>query len=625
MKLSIPSILLLSIHFNALYLLWVPVDSFLFNSPSSISWKVPRPALIGQTKSDSSVTNIYIAHTAPVPSIVLFPPLYAKSGENNKQGSHSESSASINGSNNNTIKSTDNTTRSTTDSGLLPSYNRLIIFTATTILIWLSEPLLSLVDTTIVSLTASPKNAVLQIAALGPATTLFDSLIYTTYFLAIATTNQLAPALATAASLSKESNTNGNYNNNNTNTVNPWQQLRRSTSHLLGLSLVFGCIVSAITFAVGKPVISQMVGGATNLGAAEANAIVPLATNYAKIRAVVAPFSVVGFVAETFCLTTLDIKTPVIAVATASIVNIIGDLALSPTWGIQGAAVATAMATVTSCLIMLRRVRKTTTEWKSNSEKYEILQAVTTTTTTTTTNAKLVQKSNDIPFWSLPDKKSTVDLLKLAGPIFFVMMAKVACYNVMTVRATNFGIVPLASHNIMMRIFFFFACFGDSLSQAAQSFYPQVSKKLRGKLIKRLFYISSVVGICNYFMSQLTLSKFGRFLAKDSNIIGIMAKHSPWVGYAVLLHPFISLLEGTVLAQRDLVFLVGSYLLTSLLHFGSIYSPSSSTFMGLWRALFGFQFIRLVQFAIRVWSKSRQKQENYIGATEQEGIPAPPL
>jgi len=296
-------------------------------------------------------------------------------------------------------------------------------------------------------------------------------------------------------------------------------------------------------------------------------------------------------------------------------------LALSPTWGIQGAAVATAMATVTSCLIMLRRVRKTTTEWKSNSEKYEILQAV----TTTTTNAKLVQKSNDIPFWSLPDKKSTVDLLKLAGPIFFVMMAKVACYNVMTVRATNFGIVPLASHNIMMRIFFFFACFGDSLSQAAQSFYPQVSKKLRGKLIKRLFYISSVVGICNYFMSQLTLSKFGRFLAKDSNIIGIMAKHSPWVGYAVLLHPFISLLEGTVLAQRDLVFLVGSYLLTSLLHFGSICSPSSSTFMGLWRALFGFQFIRLVQFAIRVWSKSRQKQENYIGATEQEGIPVPPL
>ena len=84
-------------------------------------------------------------------------------------------------------------------------------------------------------------------------------------------------------------------------------------------------------------------------------------------------------------------------------------------------------------------------------------------------------------------------------------------------------------------------------------------------------------------------------------------------------------LEGTVLAKRDLVFLVGTYLMTSILHFGFIFSPASSTFMGLWRALFGFQFIRLLQFAIRVWSKSRQRQENNIGATKQERIPAPSL
>ena len=138
-------------------------------------------------------------------------------------------------------------------------------------------------------------------------------------------------------------------------------------------------------------------------------------------------------------------------------------------------------------------------EWKTKQEKYEakarVVEAI-----------KDDKKSDHIPFWSLPNKASMIDLFKLAGPIFFVMMAKVACYNVMTIRATNFGIVPLASHNIMMRIFFFFACFGDSLSQAAQSFYPQVSKKMRGKLIKRLFYIASAVGICNFNMSQLILS-----------------------------------------------------------------------------------------------------------------------
>jgi Na+-driven multidrug efflux pump len=339
-------------------------------------------------------------------------------------------------------------------------------------------------------------------------------------------------------------------------------------------------------------------------------------------------------------LTTLDIATPAIAVAAASIVNVIGDLALSPRYGIQGAAIATALATVSSCSILLRKVRKTTNLWKT--KQYELDKSTTTTeevatiaeTTTTAAVTSSLQNegivtetNNDIPFWSIPDKASLIDLFKLAGPIFFVMMSKVACYNVMTIRATNFGIVPLASHNIMMRIFFFFACFGDSLSQAAQSFYPQVNKKVRGKLIKRLFWIASFVGLSNNFCSRQILSRFGRFLTKDSNIIELMAKHAPWVGFAVLLHPFIMLLEGTVLAKRDLIFMICSYTITSLLHFGFVFSPVASTFAGLWRALFGFQLIRVVQFAIRVWQQSRATRENgsSVGSNDQDGLPVPPL
>jgi len=384
------------------------------------------------------------------------------------------------------------------------------------------------------------------------------------------------------------------------------------------------------------------------MGTAEANAIIPLATNYAKIRAVAAPFSIVGFVAQSFCLTTLDIATPVIAVAAASIVNIIGDLVLSPRYGIQGAAIATALATVTSCSILIRKVRKTVNLWKAKQHELEQATAATEESTSTTaeattttaatdisqnrgvkTETKSETNSNnrDIPLWSIPDKASLIDLFKFAGPIFFVMISKVACYNVMTIRATSFGIISLASHNIMMRVFFFFACFGDSLSQAAQSFYPRVDKKDRTKLIQRLFYIASFVGLANNELSRLILSRFGRLLTKDSNIIAMMAKHSPWVGYAVLLHPFIMLLEGTILAKRDLIFLVGSYILSIMLHFSFVFSPVSSTFAGLWRALFGFQLIRVVQFAIRVWQQSRATNKNCssVGSAEQDGIPAPPL
>ena len=165
------------------------------------------------------------------------------------------------------------------DAGVLPSYKSLIVFISTTILIWLSEPLLSLVDTTIVGLTTKSSKAVLQIAALGPATTLYDSAIYMTYFLAISMTNQLAPKLA-----SKD-----------------WKGSRRSTSHLMGLAALFGGIVTVGTFGIGRKLITEMVGTAMD------PAIIPLATNYARIRAIASPFAVVGFVAQSVRTSSLSI------------------------------------------------------------------------------------------------------------------------------------------------------------------------------------------------------------------------------------------------------------------------------------------------------------------------------
>lgn len=499
----------------------------------------------------------------------------------------------------------------------LPSYRKLIVFTATTILIWISEPLLSLVDTTIVGMTSSAKSAVVQIAALGPATTLYDSAIYMTYFLAIAATNELAPALA----------------------KKDYQQLRSSTSHLMGLALLFGSIVSMFTFGLGKPLIANMVGGGQAISNPE---IIPLATTYAWIRAAVAPFSVVDFVAQSFCLAKLDTVTPAIAVVTASIVNIVGDLLLSPRWGINGAAVATAAATVSSCLILGRKVRKTMNEWKVKQMEEQVeksthesipkstgltmvvdgsIEIVPSTKEeegkekgTSAVSASMISTDSpptvpDIPFWSFPNRKALIDLCKLAGPIFFVMMGKIACYSIMTIRATNYGIVPLASHNIMMRVFFFFSCFGDSLSQAAQTFFPQTSRKNRSKLFGRLLKLSGMVGLVISQLSYIVLKHFGNALTKDGTVIKLMADYAPYVGASILLHPFIMLLEGDILARRDLLFLVGMYLSTMTLHFGFVFSPVSSTFAGLWRAFFVFQAIRIVHFGGRVWERSRKERQ----------------
>jgi Na+-driven multidrug efflux pump len=464
----------------------------------------------------------------------------------------------------------------------LPSYRKLIMFTATTIVIWLSEPLLSLVDITVVGMTSSAKSAIVQIAALGPATTLYDSEIYTTYFLAIATTNQLAPILA----------------------KKKWKELRERTSILMGLSLLLGSLIMTVNFAFGRSLLKLMAGPLTEPG------IVPLATNYVWIRTLVAPCVIIECVSQAFCLTNLDTKTPAIAVLVASIVNIIGDLALSPTWGIQGAAVATALASLSSCAILANKVRKTTLVWKQKQEEEERQQATSRVEDGSIATLGAVDIPSDhIPFFSLPDKQSLLDLLRLAGPIFFVMMGKVACYSIMTLRATKFGIVNFAAHNIMMRIFFFFSCFGDSLGQAAQSFFPQVAKDERGKLIQQLLGLSAVVGLFNFMCSNFILTRFGGFLTKEATIIEMMRRFAQYVSFSAMIHPFIMFLEGVMLAKRDLKFLVGLYLATLMVHFGFVFSPLCTSFQGLWRALVLLQGIRLIQFATRTWTKSIKEQK----------------
>lgn len=522
------------------------------------------------------------------------------------------------------------------DGPFLPSYRQLIVFTATTILIWISEPLLSLVDTTIVGMTSSSRSAVVQIAALGPATTLYDSSIYMTYFLAIATTNLISPALA----------------------KKDWKKLRKSTSHFMGLAVIFGSIVAAVCLTGGKQLITSMVGTTQSQ-----QVIIPLATQYARIRAAVAPFAVVDFCAQSFCLACLDTKTPAIAVAVASLVNIVGDSILCPLYGIQGAAVATAMATVSSCAILVRQVRRKTKEWKTLQEEEEYIAAalksktlsINVTAASTSIQTKVVNgaiefidspddidlqdnnntekdlkassrnnvtrkstngaingaASTNIPFCSLPDRKSLVDLVGLAGPIFLVMMGKIACYSVMTIQATRLGIIPLAAHNIMMRVFFFFACFGDSLSQAAQTFFPQTP--LKTKLLKRLLFLSTGVGLIISQASQFILTNLGVYLTKDAAILQTMATYAPYMACSMLLHPFIMLAEGAILARRDLMYLVGMYVSTMALHFGMVLRWTS-TFSGLWLVFLGFQSIRLLQFASRVIWKTRREDSQVATA-----------
>ena len=219
--------------------------------------------------------------------------------------------------------------------------------------------------------------------------------------------------------------------------------------------------------------------------------------------------------------------------------------------------------------------------------------------------------------------------------IFFVIVAKVLCYGAMTITCTNFGVEALATHSIMMRLFFFFACFGDSLSQTAQSFLPAVfvqsnptnaiqkplplesingrrttipaspSQKLSTssdltRMIRRLLTLGVWIGILNSQISTFIVRRCGHFVTNDIAITSLMKQHSNFMGLSLLVHPFIMLLEGIVLANRDYRTLIFTYATTMVMHF-TILSNFSHSFPAVWRTFFLFQCTRLSLYSFRVF------------------------
>jgi len=247
---------------------------------------------------------------------------------------------------------------------------------------------------------------------------------------------------------------------------------------------------------------------------------------------------------------------------------------------------------------------------------------------------KVVGNKNDLPpFISLPHKKELLSLFSLAGPIFLIILLKVCCYSAMTLRASSFGMLALASHNVLLRLFFFYTTFGDALSQCAQTFLPEVlygdrttkrrsstgdeqgteavptiSGGERRERIKatlgRMIILSAVAAVMNGILSNWIATNCGGYFTSDDAVCKLMAGNSRYMALSIFLHPFIMLCEGVIMSsgQSGFGYLVKSYSATIVLLWSMLRLPTS--FDGVWLVWFGFQVVRLVQFGARVWSKT---------------------
>ena len=551
---------------------------------------------------------------------------------NNKEQSKADTSSNLDSGDdfNNKKQSTSSDTSTTPFVGL-PSYRRIIWFVATTFLIWVSEPLLSLVDSAAVGRYAgltstqsssSPNlSSVVQLAALGPATTVCDSSIYLTLFIAMATTNKLAKAFA----------------------KDDLDEQITTISHVMGVSLAVGTILLLFINLQGGRLISSILGqaGATVSIGSKVIDLTPevlrASLGYARIRSIASPLAVMGLTAQSALLCAQDTTTPALAVGVASITNIIGDYIFVAKfrWGVRGAALATSMASFLANSILIRKVYKMFETWKDayreRMKREKVLQSVLDTD---------ISKGRErdpltTPFLSFPDRQSLISLLLLAGPMFFVMLGKILGYSAMTVRAGSFGMVSLACHNVLVRIFFFFATVGDSLSQSAQTFLPGLfyRKSLEEEkedttnddttaqittpssdgndartLVKRLLLISSTMGVVNCISGRWIALNAGATFTSNAALVSLMSHVSPFMGLALLLHPLTMALEGSIIAASDSGYLVGTYVASILALLGWL-KFICKDFLGVWHGILVFQALRISQFGLRVWRRTASNRK----------------
>lgn len=160
--------------------------------------------------------------------------------------------------------------------------------------------------------------------------------------------------------------------------------------------------------------------------------------------------------------------------------------------------------------------------------------------------------------------------------------------------------LTLAAHQVMIQAFFMCTVWGEPLSQAAQSFMPELMYGINRSLekartmLKSLAIIGTILGLALGIIGTSVPWFFPSIFTHDQKIIQEM--HKVLIPYflALAVTPCILSLEGTLLAGRDLKFISlamsGCFFTGALLLL--LVSSRGYGLPGYWFALVGFQWGR---------------------------------
>lgn len=176
----------------------------------------------------------------------------------------------------------------------VPKTIHLLTFMIPTFGIYLANPILSLVDTAMVGQYGDS----IELASLGPGCALCDMLLYLCNFLQV----------ATAALVSREIS------------KNDFVAARRSIGCAFSISIGLGVLMTAGLYLFGAQLVGLFAGGGDT-----AKATLSRSLAYVIIRGLGSAPTIFGMVAQAACIGAKDTRSPVIAVAIVSILNIFFD------------------------------------------------------------------------------------------------------------------------------------------------------------------------------------------------------------------------------------------------------------------------------------------------------------
>lgn len=488
-------------------------------------------------------------------------------------------------------------------------FARLVRFTLPTMAIWLSGPILSMVDTAVVG-----RASTLELAAMTPGGVYVD---YPSYLLSSA----LAVATTTLVAQERMKRRRADGDGDASTTV----------SDAVALAALLGLVVAIVLAVAAAPAVAKFAGP-------RSAAVVPAALTYATIRCLGVPFALVASVAQASFLACKSPAQPLLAVGASGVVNLIADVVLvcGLGWGIGGAAAATvaSQAVVAAALVylLLKQGREggvgaTAATGKGNTggesggvvddfndvddvraSYYEggvILEDAEVEAEVEADEDAVTPPSLRAVPRSIPGLAEATRFLKIAGPVCFLNSIKVLFVASLVQAVTAISPASSAANGVMTAIYFFFAVMGDGVSQAAQTFLPPVlgSRRATGTAAMLLIAAAGLGALNAVASAGVALAMPGLF-TKSAEVIAIMAECAPAMSVALALHTASMGSEGCLLAARDVRFMSLCYAPNAAAAYWTLTVCVGSFGMGasaLWVALAQFHACRLAANGVRMF------------------------